>query len=170
MKRWISVLAAVLLSGAALCGQTENAPPPTLGPPPGETRPTLGMPAPSLNGPLSATIMNAGKLKRIKTVFIGRMDNQLNLKLRDDFGKTGPFRVVTDRRRADAILQGTCFDSLHLKEVHSEVFLTGQDGKAIWQDVIHQPYHPPSLPQAVTATANQIVVQLKESIRAVERR
>ncbi|MGH9353383.1 MAG: hypothetical protein ACRD2G_14680 [Terriglobia bacterium] len=134
---------------------------PTLGPETAPERPTL---SPSLGGPLTATTMNAAALRRVKTVYVGMMDNKLNLKLIDDFAKEGPFRVVSNRNDADAVLQGTCFDSAHLKEVHSEVFLTGKNGKAIWQDVIHQPFRPPPLPQAVSETANLIVTHLRQSI------
>lgn len=168
MRKLVPILAAVLLSSALLCGQKDG-PPPTLGPAPTQTKPTLG-PAPSLGGPLSATVMDARKLRSVKTVYIGLMDNKLNLRLLDAFAKEGPFRAVANRNQADAILQGTCFDSLHLKEIHSEVFLTGQDGKAIWQDVIHQPYHPPSLPKAVDETANLIVTHLRASIEATDRK
>lgn len=139
--------------------------PPTLGPETGPKtdngRPTLG---PSLGGPLTSTTLNEAALRRVKTVYIGMMDNKLNLDLINDFAKAGPFRVVVNRNSADAVLQGTCFDSAHLREVHSEVFLTGKNGKSIWQDVIHQPYHPPSLPQAVSETANLIVTHLRQSL------
>lgn len=169
MSRCALILAAVILSGAVLAAQTQNSPPPTLGPPPGQNGPTLGA-APTLGGPSTFTVTNPAKLRAVKTVYIGWMDDQLNVKLLNDFAKEGPFKVVSDRRKADAILQGTCFNSPHLKEVHSEVFLTGQDGKSIWQDIIHQPYRPPSLNQAVTDTANLIVAHLKRSIDASNRR
>lgn len=146
-------------------GQNQQQQRPTLGPEEGpetgHARPTLG---PSAGGPLTSTTLNEAALRRVRTVYIGMMDNKLNLDLVDDFAKSGPFRVVANRNAADAILQGTCFDSAHLREVHSEVFLTGKNGKSIWQDVIHQPYHPPSLPQAVSETANLIVVHLRQSI------
>lgn len=169
MAKCTLILAAAMLLSAVLAAQTQNSPPPTLGPPPGQNGPTLGA-APRLGGPSTFTVTNPAKLRTVKTVYIGWMDDQLNVRLLDDFSKSGPFKVVSDRRKADAILQGTCFDSPHLKEVHSEVFLTGQDGKSIWQDVIHQPYHPPSLNQAVSETANLIVTHLKQSIEASNRR
>lgn len=136
---------------------------PTLGQESGpETRrPTLG---PALNGPLTSTTMNPAELRRVKKIYVGLMDNKLNLDLIDDFAKAGPVRVVANRNAADAILQGTCFDSPRLREVHSEVFLTDKAGKSIWQDVIHQPYRPPSLAQAVSQTANLIVAHLRQSI------
>lgn len=139
---------------------------PEAGPETGHQRPTLG---PSAGGPLTSTTLNEAALRRVRTIYIGMMDNKLNLDLIDDFAKGGPFRVVTNRNTADAVLQGTCFDSAHLREVHSEVFLTGKNGKSIWQDVIHQPYHPPSLPQAVSETAKLIIAHLRQSILQPER-
>lgn len=169
MKKIALAVAAVFLSGVVLFGQTQNAPPPTLGPPPGQNGPTTGT-APSLGGPSTWTVTNLAKLRTVKTIYIGWMENRLNTDLLNDFAKDGPFRVVTDRRKADAILRGTCFNSPHLKEVHSEVYLTGQNGKSIWQDIIHQPYNPPSLNQAVTETANLIIAHLKQTIDASNRR
>ncbi|MGH9402080.1 MAG: hypothetical protein ACRD2P_08240 [Terriglobia bacterium] len=169
MKKLSLIFVVALLAGPALYAQrdTQSQPQqeqrPTLGPETGPERPTLGS-NPSLGGPLTATTLNEAALRRVKTVYVGMMDNKLNLKLIDDFAKAGPFRVVASRNEADAILQGTCFDSAHLKDVHSEVFLTGKNGKSIWQDVIHQPYRPPSLPQAVSETANLIVTHLHQSI------
>jgi hypothetical protein len=169
MNKMGLILAVVLFTGAAFCGQKETEQRPTLGPEPAPSRPTLGS-NPSLNGPLTATTMNAAMLRRVKKVYVGLMDNKLNLKLIDDFAKQGPFRVVSTRNDADAILQGTCFDSAHMKEVHSEVFLTGRDGKAIWQDVIHEPYRPPSLSQAVSETAELIVTHLHQSLAQTGRK
>lgn len=178
--KWLSFFLGVVIvfSGAVVCGQQSSSSPPqkqsqeqrpTLGKEPEQKRPTLGQ-SPSLKGPLTATIMDARKLRMVRTVYVGMMDNKLNLKLIDDFSKEGPFRVVDSRDGADAVLQGTCFDSLHLREVHSEVFLTGKDGKAIWQDIIHQPYHPPVLAKAVSNTADKIVMDLRQSIEAAEHR
>ena len=93
------------------------------------------------------------------------MDNGLADKLVQDIGKKGVFRIVTDRRDADAILHGTCFDSAHLKSVHSEVFLLGRNGSAIWQDIVRQPYKPPPLGQAVDTTAQAIADDLVASVR-----
>lgn len=169
MRKWSLIPAILLFATAAFCGQKQSSPSqrPTLGPEPAP--PTLGT-TPSLNGPHNFTIMNAQALRGVKTVYIGFIDNKLNLKLTDDIAKDGPFRVVTERKRADAVLEGTCFNSPHLKDVHSEVFLTGRDGKAIWEDVIHKPYLPPSLPQAVTESANLIIAHLRESIRESDRK
>lgn len=173
MNRLSLVLALTLLTAPVLLAQKntqqsqssqnsqQQEQPPTLGPETGPERPTLG---PSLGGPLTSTTVNAAALRHVRTVYIGMMDNKLNLDLINDFAKAGPFRVVANRNTADAVLQGTCFDSAHLREVHSEVFLTGKNGKSIWQDVIHQPYHPPSLPQAVSETANLIVTHLRQSL------
>lgn len=167
----LSLFFAVMLFAGTAAARQNNSPEqrPTLGQAPEENRPTLGV-APSLGGPTTATIMDARKLRMVRTVYVGMMDNSLNLKLIQDLAKEGPFRAITNRNSADAILQGSCFNSPHLKEVHSEVFLTGRDGKAIWQDVIHQPYNPPPLSKAVTETANLIISHLRESIVVAGRR
>ena len=170
--KYLTVLPAViLLLAAAVYGQQSSSQQrPTLGPEPAPSRPSLGESAPSLMGPMNAKILDPAKLRMVHTVFIGLMDNSLNLRLSRDFSATGPFHVVSDRHAADAILQGTCFDSRHLKDVHSELFLTGPNGKPIWQDIIHQPYDPPSLGRAVAGTANKAVADLRASIQAVERK
>ena len=173
MKNLSLLLAIILVASTALAVQSDSASQqqqqrPTLGPESAPSRPTLIPGPPSLGGPLTATIANPAMLRRVKTVYIELMDNKLNAKLADDLAKDGPFRVVNSRNNADAILQGTCFDSPHLRDVHSEVFLTARDGKPIWQDIIHQPYRPPSLAQAVNDTANLFVMHLKQSIEATE--
>lgn len=175
MKYVTLVLSAVILSSVALSAQqTSSQQPqqrPTLGPPAEENRPSLRGSAPSLVGPMNAKILDPGKLRMVHTVFIGLMDNSLNLKLVKDLSAAGgPFHIVSDRHQADAVLQGTCFNSRHLKDVHSEVFLTGRNGKPIWQDIIHQPYNPPTLGRAVNETANKVVMDLRASIAAAERR
>lgn len=167
------LIIALLLGGALGFGQSDASQQrPTLGQAPGGTqnRPTLGPGAPSLNGPLTATVMDPHRLRLVRTVYVGMMDNSLNTKLISDFAKHGPFRAITNRNTADAILQATCFNSPHLKEVHTEVFLTGRDGKSIWQDVIHEPYNPPPLSKAVSETAALIVAHLRASIEAAGRR
>lgn len=170
MKTLSLLFAVIFFAGVATGRQNNNSSEqrPTLGQAPEQNRPTLGV-APSL-GPTTATIMDAHKLRMVRTIYVGMMDNSLNLKLIQDFAKEGPFRAIDNRNGADAILQGSCFNSPHLKEVHSEVFLTGRDGKAIWQDVIHQPYNPPPLSKAVTETANLVITHLRESIEQAGRR
>lgn len=179
MKKLSAVLMMAFFAATALWAQQSAQQPqggsepqqeqrPTLGPESGpETkRPTLG---PSTNGPLTSTTMNPAELRRVKKIYVGLMDNKLNIDLIDDFAKAGPVRVVASKNAADAILQGTCFDSPRLREVHSEVFLTDKAGKSIWQDVIHQPYRPPSLAQAVSQTANLIVAHLRHSMLQQDR-
>ncbi|MGH9407766.1 MAG: hypothetical protein ACRD3D_18240 [Terriglobia bacterium] len=175
MKNLCIALAIILFAAAALPAQDgsgsqqqQQQQRPTLGAEPAPPRPTLNPGPPSLGGPTTASVLNPAMLRHVKTVFIELMDDKLNLKLADDLTKDGPFRVVSSRKGADAVLAGTCFDSPHLREVHSEVFLTGRDGKSIWQDVIHQPYRPPSLAQAVNDTANLVVMHLRQSVAATE--
>lgn len=156
---------AALLHGFA--GQDQK---PTLNKPDSSQKPSLGSAAPSLNGPVNATIIDAHQLLMVHRVYVESMDNNLNLKLDEDLSKLGPFQVAASRNGADAILRGTCFDSPRLKDVHSEVFLTTKAGKAIWQDVIRRPYNPPALSKVVAQTANEVVAQLRESLEAARHR
>ena len=162
------ILGALVISlSAAFVGQDQK---PTLNKPDSSQKPTLGSAAPSLNGPTNATIIDAHQLMMVRRVYVESMDNHLNLKLDQALSKQGPFQVTSNRDEADAILRGTCFDSPHLKDVHSEVFLTTKSGKAIWQDVIRRPYNPPALSQVVVQTANMVVMQLRQSLEAARRR
>ncbi len=155
--------------------QQQQAPRPTLGPPPDQpgpaqpNQPTLGA-APSLAGPHAPNTNDPNHLLRVHSIFIEPMDNGLADKLIEQIGNKGVFRIVTDRHDADAVLHGTCFDSAHLKVVHSEVFLLGRNGSAIWQDIVRQPYKPPPLSQAVATTAESIADDLVASVREARRR
>jgi len=144
--------------------------PPSLRKPGEEKPPTLGGPSttPSLAGPHSANTNNPRRLLQVHTIFIEPMDNGLADKLVEAIGSKGPFRIAANQRDADALLRGTCFDSARLKTVHSEVFLTGRSGEAIWQDIIRQPYKPPPLTQAVETTAQVVAEDLKLSLREAQ--
>ncbi len=136
-----------------------------------QKRPTLGpAPAPSLRGPRNFNIVDAHRLARVQKVYVERMDNSLGQKLIEELSKGRRLHVVADRKEADAILRGTCFDSRRLKSVRSEVYLNELHGAAIWQDSVRLPYNPPPLRVAVTQTANLIVEHLAESIIEAERR
>lgn len=141
--------------------------PPTLGPPPQQKPPTLGE-SPSLAGPHAANTTDARRLLQVHAVFVDQMDNGLDEKLIEVLGNKGLFRIVGNRRDADAVLRGTCFDSTRLKTVHSEVFLTGRSGESIWQDIIRQPYRPPPLSQAVATTAQVVGEDLANSMREAQ--
>jgi hypothetical protein len=141
--------------------------PPTLGPPPQQKPPTLGE-SPSLTGPHAANTTDARRLLQVHAVFVDQMDNGLDEKLIEVLGNKGLFRIVGNRRDADAVLRGTCFDSTRLKTVHSEVFLTGRSGESIWQDIIRQPYRPPPLSQAVATTAQVVGEDLANSMREAQ--
>ncbi len=168
MKRVILLAAAILFSSLAVCGQSNSQQQrPTLGPQPAPNAPSLE--GPSVVGPLNAKILDPNRLRTVHNIYVGLMDNNLNLKLMQDLAN-GPFHIVSSKRDADAILQGSCFDSPHLKDVHSEVYLSGRNGKPVWQDVIHKSYNPPPLSKAVTATAAEIVSDLRASIEAAQRR
>lgn len=144
--------------------------PPTLGKAPDDntTRPpTLG-PAPSLNGPNTAKTNDPHRLLRVRTIYIESIDNSLSDKLAEDISKSGPFRIVASAKEADAVMRGTCLDSVRLKHVHSEVFLSGHNGESIWQDVVRRPYRPPTLEKAVDDTAAAIVGDLRASVREAQ--
>jgi len=147
--------------------QAPQKPAPTLNPPSQQKPPTLGEP-PSLAGPHAANTTDARRLIQVHAVFIDQMDNGLDAKLIEVIGSKGLFRIVDNRREADAVLRGTCFDSMRLKTVHSEVFLTGRNGESIWQDIIRQPYRPPPLSQAVATTAQVIGGDLANSVREAQ--
>ncbi len=121
-----------------------------------------------MTGPHAANTTDPHRLLQVHAVFVDQMDNGLDEKLIEVIGSKGPFRIVGNRRDADAVLRGTCFDSTRLKTVHSEVFLTGRSGESIWQDIIHQPYRPPPLAQAVATTAQAIAEDLANSVREAE--
>lgn len=157
-----ALLMILFLSAVMAFAQTQEQRP-TLGKSPSESKPGSGAP-PSLKGIRNFNTMDARALLRTHKIYIESMDNSLNLQLADALSKQGPFAVVDDRKQADAILRGTCFDSPRLKDVHSEVFLTAPGGKAIWQDVIRQPYSPPSLKTAVNLTAQQVAMHMRQSI------
>jgi hypothetical protein len=149
--------------------QTPQKPAPTLNPPSQQKPPTLGEP-PSLTGPHAANTSDPHRLLQVRSIFVDQMDNGLAEKLMEVIGSKGLFRIVGNRREADAVLRGTCFDSTRLKIVHSEVFLTGRGGESIWQDIIRQPYRPPPLQQAVATTAQAIGEDLANSVREAQGR
>ncbi len=170
-QRLVGILILTASVGPLPATSSEQDQKPTLNKPDSSQKPSLGeAPAPSLNGPVNATIIDAHQLLMVHRVYIESMDNNLNLKLDQALSKLGPFQVAASRGGADAILRGTCFDSPHLKDVHSEVFLTTKAGKAIWQDVIRRPYNPPALSKVVAQTANMVVMQLRESLQAARHR
>ncbi|MGH9433764.1 MAG: hypothetical protein ACRD3T_19720 [Terriglobia bacterium] len=162
----LMLVAFVLPVRAILAGQDQK---PTLNKPAPSQRPSLGA-TPSLNGPVNAKTIDAHQLLRVHRVYVESMDNSLNLKLDQALAKLGPFQVAASRDGADAILRGTCFDSPHLKDVHSEVFLTTKSGNAIWQDVIRRPYNPPALSQVVSQTASLVVEHLRGSLEQARRK
>lgn len=175
MKWYFHALAIGLLVSSVLCAQAgqDNG----RGGQPNQQgdnsndRPTLGpRTGPRLDtGPLTSTTTDIRKLLRIHTLYIENIDNDLSEKLMEEIGGWGRFHLVAKEKSADAVLRGTCLESRHLKHVHSEVFISDQNGKSIWQDTIVRPYGPPSLDQAVDQTAKVVLAHLQQSIRQGER-
>jgi len=172
-------LVITLLVGSILRAQenpNQQQPPDQQPQPDQPQRPTLGKPAPnngaaSPEGPHRATVTDERRLMRVRTVYIDRIDNQLSDKLTEGLAKIGRFRIVAERKEADAVLTGTCFDSRHLKQLHSEVFLNDRaSGSSIWQDIVRRPYNPPSLAESVQDSADVIVAHLNQTLREAERK
>ncbi len=161
----------VLLVGLVVCGAVRGQErEQKTGPPP--ERPTLGPPpAPSLHGPHTSTTTDPRKLMRIRNVFIERIDNYLSDRLVEGLAKTGRFKIVLNRKEADAVLSGSCADLPRLKTVHSTVSLNDRStGASIWQDDIRRRFNPPPLQQVVEATAGDIVQHLGDSITEAQRK
>ena len=137
-----------------------------------EDRPTLGpRSGPTLeSGPPTAKTIDLRKLRRIRTLYIENIDNSLSDKIIEALGKSGPFRLVTKEKGADATLRGSCLESRHLKHLHTEVFISDSNGASIWQDVIYRPFNPPALDKAVNETATLIVAHLEHSLQAADSR
>jgi len=153
--------------------QAEQPAPAPQPPPPQQPqkRPTLGpAAAPSLRGPKTSTTLDHRRLARVRKVYIERMDNALDEKITELLAKTRRFRVVGDRREADAVLRGTCLDLRRLKVLRSEVYLNDVSGAAIWQDSVRRPIYPPTIAVAVSETASLIVSHLDDSLIEAERR
>ena len=107
----------------------------------------------------------------IRRVFIQRIDNNLSEKVIEALSKGDLFQVVNKRQEADAIFGGSCFEARRIRKVHTEVFLSDRiTEKIIWQDVVRQPFNPPPLESAVTATASEIVAHLRLDIREAPRK
>ena len=136
-----------------------------------QQKPTLGEnpPSPSLSGPRTYNTTDPRKLRRIRTIFVERIENSLSDKLADGLSKMGRFRVVTKPTEADAVLRGSCVDMRRLKSVHSEVFIADTRGSTVWQDVVRRPFSPPPLSKAVDETATVILQHLAESVQGADR-
>jgi hypothetical protein len=168
------VLAATFLLGVA--GHPQSQPSsqeeerPAQDKPAPAQRPTLGpAPAPSLYGPKTSSTTDVHKLVRVRKIYIERMDNALDEKLTERLANSRYFQLVGDRKEADAVMRGTCFDSRRLKLLRSEVYLNDRGGAPIWQDSLRRPFNPPALATAVSDTANLIASHLSESVAEAER-
>jgi len=175
MKAVKLVVAAVFLLSLAARAQEQPSSPPEEQPPSQDQqfpsrRPTLGpAPAPSLYGPKTSSTTDAHKLLRVHKIYIERMDNALDEKLTERLATSRRFQLVGERKEADAVLRGTCFDSRRLKLLRSEVYLNDPRGAPIWQDSLRRPFNPPALATAVSDTANLIASHLSESLTEAER-
>lgn len=117
---------------------------------------------PSLQGRV-ASITDPGRLKNVKSIYVARIENNLHEKLTEALTRWGHFKLVGDQGAADAILQGTCFESRRLKTVHSEVYLRdARSGNPIWQDNVRRPYNPPTLAKALEDSAGVMVNHLRD--------
>ncbi|HZP01254.1 MAG TPA: hypothetical protein VFD30_13255 [Terriglobia bacterium] len=136
-----------------------------------QQRPTLGEnpPAPSLAGPRSYNTVDPRKLRRIRTIYVERIENALSDRLAEGISKMGRFRVVSKPSEADAVLRGSCADLRRLKKVHSEVFIADMRGATVWQDVVRQPFNPPPLSKAIEQSATIILQHLAESLQGADR-
>jgi hypothetical protein len=131
---------------------------PTLGPPPAPT------PGPGLE-PTTDYVLDAARLMHVRKIYVEEIDNQLSAKLIEGLAKSGRFRIVLDKKEADAVIRGSCLDARHLRTVHSEVYLSDRvTGKSIWQDNVHVPYNPPPLAKAVDKTADEILRHLANAV------
>ena len=127
--------------------------------------PTLGPSRPSLEGPRNTRIANPSRLVKIRTVYIERIDHNLNEKLTDDLAHVSWLKVVDNEDDADAIVRGTCFDLPRLKLLHAEVYINDRvTEKSIWQDVVRIPYNPAAPQKAVDHAASDILQHLDQSI------
>ncbi len=48
---------------------------------------------------------------RIRTLFVERMDNDLNESLVASLGKLGRYKMASNAKEADAIVRGSCLES-----------------------------------------------------------
>lgn len=165
----IYLLASLILSSVAWAQKAApSGKPPDVG---DQKRPTLGPTTPpSLNGPRSSTTTDPRRLNHLRKLFVENIDNSLSDRLMEGLAKSGRFRIVADAKEADGVLRGTCFDSHHLKSLHSEVFISDRvTGASIWQDNVRRPFNPPALEKAVDETAEIIIEHLNESVREAQR-
>jgi hypothetical protein len=174
MKRRAWYLLIGLLVGSMLWAQGHKSDPSTQQdqPPSDEDRPTLGPRTGPVTegGPPTAKTIDLRKLRRIHTLYIENIDNLLSDKIVEALGKSGPFRLVSKEKGADATLRGTCLESRHLKHLHTEVYISDSNGASVWQDIIYRPFNPPTLDKAVNETAAMVVAHLEQSLRMADSR
>lgn len=127
--------------------------------------PTLGPSRPSLEGPSNSRTANPSRLVKVRSVYIERIDHNLNVKLADDLAHVSWLKVVNNEDEADAIVRGTCFNLRRLKRLHAEIYISDRvTGKSIWQDVVRVPYDSAAPQKAVDRAATDILEHLNESM------
>lgn len=183
MKRQLALLFLILVSSLTLAAQQQSdqqeQPPRQDQQQPDqqqqeEKRPTLGpAPAPApgtgAGGPATDFVLDAARLMRVRKIYVELIDNQLSDKLMEGLAKSGRFRLVLDKKEADAVIRGTCLDARRLRTVHSEVYMSDRlTGKSIWQDNVRVPYNPPPLSKAVEKTSEEILRHLAGTVSHVQ--
>ena len=133
--------------------------------------PTLGPSRPSLEGPVNTRTPDPGRLVKMRTVYIERIDHNLDGKLADDLAHVSWLKVVNKEDDADAIVRGTCFDLRRLRRLHAEIYISDRaTGKSIWQDVVRVPLDPAAPQKAVDQAASDILAHLNESMHTAAKR
>lgn len=154
MKHLVWSLAICLMSIPLLRGQQR----PTLGP--------SGPGTPSVRGPISSRTINPKRLLKVRTIYIQRIDHNLNEILTGDLTHVSWVKVVDKSSKADAVVRGTCFSLRKLKRLHAEIYISDRvTGAAIWEDVVSVPYNPPVLSKAVDHAAAKMLADLNQSIQ-----
>ncbi len=117
---------------------------------------------PSLTGESSHLLVSAQRLKSVRKVYIGPIDNRLKQRLEEQFSEWGLFQVVSVERKADAVIKGTCFAGRRLKKVKAEIYMRDRrSGAPMWQDSLRLSYNPPPVAEVVDEIAILMVKHLR---------
>ena len=98
------------------------------------------------------------------------MDNNLNLKLAEQFSGWKRFGLMATEKQADAVIRGTCFAARRLKMVKSEIYIReSRSGAPVWQDSMSLAYNPLSLNQVVGQIAVLLVDHFRHTVQTKSR-